>query len=58
VESLGYTAPDAREGWYKDYDLLLFGVGVEGLAIVPVRDYVAGQLLAFLQLSDRFVQSL
>jgi len=59
VESFGYTASDAREGWYKDYDLLLFiGVGVEGLTIVPLRDYLAGQLLALLQLSDTFVQSL
>ena len=44
---------------FKDYDLLLFvGVGVEGLAIDPLRDYLAGQLLALLQLSDTFVQSL
>src|SRR4051794_19394934 len=38
--------------------LLFVGVGVEGLAIVPLRDYLAGQLLALLQLSDTFVQSL
>ena len=62
VESPGYAAPDAREGRYKDYDLLLpllfIGAGVEGLAIAPLRDHLAGQLLTLLQLSGTFVLSL